>query len=398
MRIASLLPLVSILGLAVVEACSAPPSYNRGECDPEALEPSPACRSDAGADADADAGGGSDEPDAAQATCSDGLGRCVPEPSSESAGDWPRTTMLLWYGPRELAPANCDEARKLGGYGDDVEFFEKYRRFAYLDAPPAACECSCPASEGSCTKLPETIEVRAGTCAENGAPALPFGGPAGWDGSCTSANALPAGADCGGEPCAQSVYASPLPGPTSEACPSITKPAAFTKTTDWRWIGLACEAKEREGRCETSTHRCMYDLPYPFLQCVALRGIHAKCPGNYDRYDPIYLYGEVPIDTRGCTTCECGGSPVGSGCIGNLRFYSDGACTVGANTVDVASFDEQCTNVFPPGRALGSKAITDLAYIPGLCLATGGEPTGAASEDFADAVTFCCLPPFEFAE
>ncbi|MDC0740851.1 hypothetical protein [Polyangium mundeleinium] len=307
--------------------------------------------------------------------------------------------MLLWYGPREFAPANCDEARKLGGYGDDVEFFEKYRRFAYLDAPPAACDpCTCPASEGTCTKLPETLEVRAGTCAEDGAPALPFGGPVGWDGSCTSTNALPAGADCGGEPCAQSVYASPLPGPTSEACPSITKPATVTKTTDWLWMGLACEAKECEGTCKKATHRCMYDLPYPFLQCVALRGIHDKCPGNYDRYDPIYLYGEVPVDTRGCTACECGGSPVGSACLGNLRFYSDAACEAGADTVDVASFGDQCTNVYPPGRALGSKAITDLAYLPGICLATGGEPTGAVSEDPTDVVTFCCLPPFEFAE
>ncbi|MDI1442413.1 hypothetical protein [Polyangium sp. 6x1] len=385
------------LAFATGAACSAPDSAVIGKCDPEAPFPEPECL-DAGTDAadDADASDAAPNPDPQAIECP---GRCVPEPSSESAGDWPRTPMLLWYGPRELAPANCDEARKLGGYGHDVEFFEKYRRFAYLDAPPAACEpCTCPASEGACTKVPETLEVRAGTCAEDGAPALPFGGPVGWDGSCTSTNALPAGADCGGEPCAQSVYASPLPGPTSEACPSITKPASFTTTTDWKWIGLACEAKEREGTCETSTHRCMYDLPYPFLQCVALRGTHDKCPGNYDGYDPIYLYGEVPVDTRGCTACECGGSPVGSACLGNLRFYSDAACEAGADTVDVASFGDQCTNVYPPGRALGSKAITDLAYLPGICLATGGEPTGAASEDPADVVTFCCLPPFEFAE
>ncbi|MRG98509.1 hypothetical protein [Polyangium spumosum] len=363
--------------------------------------PTEECRElllDAGTDAsDADTEVSDASDDAAEAaTC---LGRCVPEPSSASAGDWPRTPMLLWLGPRELAPASCEEARKLGGYGDDVEFFEKYRRFAYLDAPPAACDpCTCPASEGLCTKLPETIEVRAGTCAENGAPALPFGGPAGWDGSCTSANALPAGADCGGEPCAQSVYASPLPGPTGETCPSITKPSTFTKTTDWLWMGLACEAKEREGTCDPTTRRCMYDLPYPWLQCVALRGKHDRCPGNYDRYEPIHLYGELPVDTRGCTACECGGSPVGSACLASLRLYDDGECMSQFSEDPIYSTEVQCTNVFPPGRALGSKAITDLSYMPGLCLATGGEPTGAASEDPTDAVTFCCLAPFEFAE
>ncbi|TKC89021.1 hypothetical protein [Polyangium fumosum] len=382
---------------AFVTGCSAPPATTRSECDPNALRPTPECQAelDAGTDASDDANVQVPEPEQEAATCT---GRCVPEPSSESAGDWPRTPMLLWYGPRELAPANCDEARKLGGYGDDVEFFEKYRRFAYLDAPPAACECTCPASEGSCTKLPETIEVRAGTCAENGTPALPFGGPAGWDGSCTSTNALPAGADCGGEPCAQSVYASPLPGPTSESCPSIAKPATFTKSTEWAWMGLACEAKEREGTCKTSTHRCMYDLPYPFLQCIALRGIHATCPGNYDRYDPIHLYGELPIDTRGCTACACGGNPVGGACLASLRLYDDAACSSQFSEDPISSVIEQCTNVSLPGRALGAKAITDLAYVPGLCLATGGEPTGAASEDPAEAVTFCCLAPFEFAE
>ncbi|TKD06225.1 hypothetical protein E8A74_20055 [Polyangium fumosum] len=208
-------------------------------------------------------------------------------------------------------------------------------------------------------------------------------------------NALPAGADCGGEPCAQSVGASPLPGPTSESCPSLTKPASFTTTTDWKWIGLACEAKEREGTCETSTHRCMYDLPSPFLQCVALRGKHEKCPGNYDRYNPIHLYGELPVDTRGCTACTCGGEPVGSGCKGKLHLYGDAACTVEAHKNAISSFVDQCVNVSPPGGALGSKAISDLSYVPGLSLATGGEPTGAASEDPAEVVTFCCLAPFD---
>src|SRR5690242_8372571 len=115
--------IVATVFLAVTSACTGVPSVVGDQCNPEAAFPEPGCEPDAGTDADAS----DDAPDAeTQAACT---GRCVPEPSSESAGDWPRTPMLLWFGPRELAPANCDEARKLGGYGEDVELFEKYRRF-----------------------------------------------------------------------------------------------------------------------------------------------------------------------------------------------------------------------------------------------------------------------------
>ncbi|TKD09148.1 hypothetical protein [Polyangium fumosum] len=356
------------------------------ECDPNAIVVTPECIPDAGADADAS----DDAPDAEiQAECT---GRCVPEPDDISAGDWPRTPLLLYVGPKGQVPTSCPDTTPNDGVDKDV-LFMKYRRFMHIDAPPATCQCTCPPSEGTCTELPETIEIRAGTCAENGAPALPFGGPVGWDGSCTSANALPAGADCGGEPCAQSVWSSPLPGPTSEACPVTTVPAAVaTAPATWLTEGIACEAKELEGACDPSTYRCARDLPLPWLLCVSRSGEH-QCPGNY-KYARFVMYGEEPLDERGCRACECGGEPEGSACLATLRLYSDATCGDEADKVGVSSFGDQCVNVHPPGRALGSKAITNLAYTPGTCSATGGEPTGNARGAPGEAVTFCCLEPF----
>ncbi|TKD09914.1 hypothetical protein [Polyangium fumosum] len=385
---------------ALVAACGRPDDVDEFVCKADALWPDPWCIPDAGPDA-ADAGTDADQlidpgTPAPQSYCS---GRCLPEPSDDFAGSWPRTPMLLWVGPRALAPTSCDEARKAAGLPEDVVFFEKYRRFAGLIAPPAACEaCTCAMSEGTCTGLPADLEVRAGTCAEGDASSLPFGGPDGWEGACTSANALPSGAQCGGEPCAQSVYASPLPGPTSEACPISSTLPAFTKTTDWETAGVACEAKEIDEPCDPSfypsTYRCMHNAPLPWLQCVALDGNHEMCPGNYTfaRYE---LYGEQPSDTRGCTACECGGTPVGSACLGTLRLFQDGACGSQFAEVPLSSTGEQCTNVLPAGRALGGKAITDLAYSPGICASTGGDPTGSAERDPAQAVTFCCRSPFD---
>ena len=277
---------------------------------------------------------------------------------------------------------------------DEVPF-EKYRRYADLVAPPAQCEpCPCPPSEGTCSGLSPAIEVRAGTCAENGAPSLSFDGPAGWDGSCTSTNALPAGMQCGDEPCAQSVWTAPLPGPTSESCPVTSVQPAFTKPkAEWLTAGLACEVKELDGACDPDEKRCVRELPYPWLLCVALKGENA-CPGNYT-YAKFLMYGEEPIDERGCNACACGGDPMGGACLASMKLYNDAACTLQFIEQPISSVADECENVFPAGRALGAKSITDLAYMPGTCAATGGEPRGEVKVDPTDAVTFCCLAPFD---
>ena len=388
--------LVAAVWSCTLLGCSAPDDAVVGECAPNALLPDPACR-DAGA-ADADAGDDAAAPEDPRAIdCENDLhGRCVAEPSGDPpgetpAGEWPRTPLLLWVGPADDMPASCPK---------EVPW-EKYRRYSGLVAPPATCEpCSCDAPTGTCSGLPASIDIRTTSCEQSGGMSVPFDGPAGWDGSCTNATTLPAGAQCDGELCAQYVGASALPGPTEEPCTVTTETPAVTKERSWLLGGLACEVEEldgvcrtcdEDGTCEPTGERCMRDLPPPWLHCVALQGDHA-CPGNYT-YARYLMFGEMPVDDRGCSACTCGAPEEGL-CTAKLHLYKDAACAVQLMDVELSSVMDACNTINPPGPGIGSKAITGLEYVPGTCEASGGEPIGEANEDADTAVTFCCAWPF----
>jgi len=387
--------LAAFLGV-LSSSCTAPEEIWHDVCDPNPLIPTDNCATDAGADAtDADASDPGKTPQGTEATCA---GRCVPEPNGPSAGSWSETPYLFFMGPADIVETmSCDDEYIRAQAPDpNDKLFEKYRLYKDLDAPPAECEpCTCDKPEGTCAGLPASIEIRASMCGQSGGPSVPFDGPPGWDGSCTNENALPAGAMCGGVPCAQYVSASPLPGPTNEACaPTTTKPA-FSKKTKWLTGALACARKDLEGTCETASHHCVRDLPYPWDQCVARAGIHDVCPGEYP-HGPYKFYAAQPLDDRGCEACECG-EPEGSVCKAYLHLYDDGACsTAPSPTLTLASAGPACGSILPPGSAVGSKAITGMTYLPGACASKGGAPIGSAKADPnpETAVTFCCLPPF----
>ncbi len=377
-----------VFGLGVVGAsCTAAPSFYEFECDPDSFFPAPACIPDAGADA-GDAEAGPTEPDAGQSACP---GRCVPVPGGGNAGYYSEVAVsLLVYPPNAMAePPKCPDGAKA----------EKWRLFAELDAPAAACDpCECGPSTGACKALPEKIEIRAGACGESGAQSLPFDGPAGWDGSCTSENALPAGAPCGGEPCAQSVWVSPLPGPTNEeGCSPKSETPAFTKPREWKLAGLACMNNTDDDACpsddDAGTRYCVSDPGPAWLQCVVREGADAACPDNY-RWARYEMYPEDAVtDDRGCEACACG-PPGGSACTASFRLYDGPLCSSQSEQVGLVSPDDQCVPTAPAGHALAGKAITDLEYMPGTCAATGGAPKGEAKKDMTRAVTFCCTYPF----
>lgn len=88
--------------------------------------------------------------------------------------------------------------------------------------------------------------------------------------------------------------------------------------------------------------------------------------------------------------CSCG-APTGSLCTGHFRIFEDDACGKLISDNPIASIGDQCSNVLPPGKAIGSKEITDLTYIPGVCAPMGGEPIGDVQPDPTHALTFCCL-------
>lgn len=379
-------------------ACSAPPSVDIWECLPNPLEPSAHCAkpTDAGPDGESSDAGvdGSNlkDPD------SPGLqpsvfppqlpnackGECVPEATGATALDWPNEPLIVWFGSKsEVEAMKCPT---------DISYL-KVRGFDNLVAPPAKCDaCTCSAN-GSCTGLPTTIEIRSGKCDVSNVQTTPFDGPPNWDGSCTSVNAMAAGKLCNGVPCAQSVGASTLPGPTNESCTPMTeKPTATLDKHEWLEGALACRAKDLEGACATTPEHCVNPLPDGWLRCVARTGKHDVCPDNYNDFAPRFVYQDNPIDDRGCSACTCG-TPKDGICTGSLRLYADSLCTNKLNENQIASTNPFCADLSPPGLAIGSKTFGALTYWPGTCAVTGGEPKGTVIPNDDGVSTICCRAP-----
>ncbi len=309
---------------------------------------------------------------------------CTPVPDGWSP------MQALWVGPVEKAPSYTPP--EFGGQFVLPVFTGR----ADLDAAPAECDvCSCAESSGKCTDLPSSIEVRAAICGAPGT-SLSFDGPANWTGTCTNANSIPAGAKCpagSSTLCAQSVAVAPLGAPVDESCTPFTEklPVANARLSGPVWKTAAvgydvpgCNANES---CMPSI-----DLPSGFRACIYHHGEH-ECPASWNG-DRRVVY-EVSADKRGfidardCSPCSCG-APIGSGCTAHVRTYEDGTCSKLIADVPIASFfGAQCTNV-APGIAFGSKEVSPLAYLSGVCEPIGGEPIGEVKPDPDQAVTFCC--------
>jgi hypothetical protein len=384
-----------VLGIMVVlwaHACSAPEDVFDFVCDPDALLPSKRCLTqDAGVDADANDDPGFDPAHMAPPnSCKTGY--CYPTPIGSAAGLWSEEPISLWVGPADQLPAKCPDDPMFGVPN------EKFRLFDNLVAPPATCSpCTCAPSEGMCSGVPETLELRAGKCDQSGVATVPFDAPANWDGSCTNANTIAAGAKCpaGSQTlCTQSVHSSTLPLPADEACkPSVSAPS-FEFKTSWQTAALACHGNTHAQSCGTDSLKmyCVNDPGPAWLQCTYREGVHEMCPDNYQHVRYV-LFPKLPVDDRGCSACECG-KPMGSACIGALSLSTDGGCSAELVKLQVGSMSDMCYDFLTPGVGLSSKAIVNRAYLPGMCAASGGEPVGNASADVDNAVTFCCLAPF----
>ncbi|TKD01381.1 hypothetical protein [Polyangium fumosum] len=330
-------------------------------------------------------------PDANDASTSSAIGcagPCIPPPPD----DW--DLRALWHGPSTEAPTRCPA---LGADGEEA--FPVFLGHADVSAPPANCDpCKCTEPTGACTTLPETIEIRSAICDAAGT-SLPFGGPEGWDGSCTDAHALAAGAMCGSALCAQSIVVSPLGPPVGEACEPFAEPLPVAHyglpEPTWKTSAIGCLIPT----CNATSLSCLPSIrpmPDAFHTCVKRTGEHT-CPTGWDKGKRFVVY-EVTnerqgwIEGRACTACACGAAG-GGGCLARVRTFEDGACSKLLSDDPIASFGEQCTNVFPTGLPIGSKEITPPAYLPGACEPSGGAPSGDVQEDPEQAVTFCCRPP-----
>lgn len=399
-----MLSLGFVVAAIMINGCSTATDADLYTCDPDAVRPPPAClkqtsvTEDAGTDAESDA-----ESDASKLKDDDGPGlqpsvfptcttECVPEAEGPFADGWsdPR---VVWFGPSsELDAHQCP----------DGVSYEKLKRFDKLVAPPAKCDaCTC-LPNGSCNGLPDTIEIRSGTCNASNVQTTPFDGPPNWDGSCTSVNAMAAGKLCNGVPCAQSVGASALPAPTNESCtPTVEKPNVTLDKHEWLEGVRVCGAKDLPGTCAVTPERCVGPLDDGWLRCVSHPGKQDACPGNYNDFAPRFVYLDNPIDDRGCSACACG-TPKDGLCMGSLSVFSDNLCLSQFAQMPLSSMDGNCVGITPAGRAVGSKTIGNLSYVPGTCAVTGGESIGTVipNDDENSVTTICCrgsepppLPP-----
>jgi hypothetical protein len=293
----------------------------------------------------------------------------------------------FWIGPNDgSAPLACPD--DIGSFGA--------RAYADLDVSPYSCPtCVCSDIKGSCSPRPGQMTVRAGACSEAQPYASDFNEPEGWDGSCTSAKTIPAGAECpagSGVLCAQSVYVSALPDPV-EGCEPIPLPTPHaTAGTSWGRVALSCSASRAgpDYSCGIEPLTCDWELPKgtEWRHCVRAEGVRA-CPteGAYSAERFVVHPLDAIKDERGCTVCQC--KAAGGACFATFSVYEDEACTALISANPWTSNDILCANVFPEGLPIGSKEITELQYVPGTCQPLGGGAYGTAEPADARAITWC---------
>jgi len=315
----------------------------------------------AGEGADADAGPSCSEPP----TCD---GDCVDANPLGPGG----IHVLLWTGDGAETPPACPEVAP-------VENFTGRGNFSVEDATCQACACG--PSSGVCA-LSSSIIARASTC--NGAPDAPTtetNAEDPWDGTCTTANSIPAGASCGGQPCASLTVGTLLV--VQDACaPEPPIAAADFPIPQWGLSGRACGYSNKG--CDDGMV-CVASAPSGYQQCLAWPG-ERDCPA--DEYSKRIVLYETFADDRACTPCACG-PPQTSACSSVTTFYADDACSALVAGVGAVSTKTTCVDLAPAGIAIGSKASTVPVYQPGTCAASGGELTGIAAP--INPMTFCCL-------
>jgi hypothetical protein len=387
------LPFVSLILLSFIisiGACTGSQNGFYDTCDPKiASLADPGCRiaNDAGTDAESDANEAVDADDA-RVACKNKGGECVTLHEDANGFKW-EGPHPVWFGPATDAPTQCPFEGKIN-----------LKRYEGLHAPPLDCApCECEEATGTCAGAPNSISAGTTACTPGGI-STPFDGPENWDGSCTSTNAIAAGAQCplgSGTPCVASIAWSALPGPEKEACAVKVAPVPGFNglTTSWKNAAVACESSMARDLCGNGSEDCVPASLYPWAQCVWLTGEH-KCPENFT-YSRRVMYEQEPKDSRSCSACSCG-EPVGGSCIANFRVFKDSACSSEILNQPISSEMPDCNLIFPAGSAVGSKSVSGQSYLPGSCAVSGGEPMGEAVEDKGTATTICCQKTLFFAE
>lgn len=277
---------------------------------------------------------GADETMSGSGGCGDD-GQCVP--LAPEGWDGP-VVVLLGTGTAPACPAQAPEELFIGRAG--------------LSAPPAECSCEC--SGGSCdTTLYASL---AGGCTED----LPV--PV-TEGMC--------------EP----IDTSAVPADTTVFIPptGVCEPQASERVSPLQWGDEVRVCTGSLGSCGDGA--CVPPSVAGEGVCIVRDGEHT-CP--LSGYTQSFVFHRSADDTRGCSTCDCGGDLQCT-----LDIYQDPGCS-GMPFYSAPLDSEVCepiANVIPNGQ---EGPVGLLVESMGQCTPQGGESSGEATP--ADPFTLCCQP------
>ena len=297
------------------------------------------------------------------------LEQCVPVPPAGWSQPW-----LVWFGEDGNQPA-CPDTAPLGGYDGHTE----------LSADPIDCPaCACAPAEVAC-KVPDAWTISSQTCAMGaGDFVTPLGVPNGWDGACDTSSAIPAKADCGTGPCVQSLSVGPASA-TASPCAVVASEIPAAPPPDLGDAVYVCVGNLNGQYCDSETEVCTARGDEAgFATCIWIKG-DVTCPSEWPNKHAAY---EDVDDTRSCAACVCG-DPTGGDCTVTASVFANDTCSPSAAGSGVVGTQTPLCVDLPSGSAIGSKSATIASVTPGICAASGGEPTGSVEKLYP--ATFCCM-------
>lgn len=325
---------------------------------------------DAGVDGSANDGGdGGDGVDGGMARCAS----CVDPPP---AG---------WTGPITLVRNSFGQAAECPPDAPNILFEGRPE-----PSPLACATCTCDEPEGTCT-LPTTWTISSRDCSDptNGIKTT-MNPPAGWDGTCTGANAIAPGKMCGSELCVRSVSVSkPVieekPCTAHETVPDMPIPRARAIDTDTPWMRI-CAGALPSSACAKQPEKVCSPTSASQSSCVWRTGEHA-CPTGFA--ERIVIYDKME-DTRACGACTCD-APSGGFCEVKWRIYKGPNCTMDYSAFVSTNMTPACHD-FLAGDALTGQSAEITEYTKGTC-APHREIKGDVQ--LVEPATICCAAPTE---
>ncbi len=278
-----------------------------------------------------------------------------------------------WKGPFELyAGAGTRPACDPGFSGTLVD------GYVGLSAPPATCGCACGASTGvQCASPAINFYASSTTCSLSQACAAVMLIP----GACTRVDVSSA---CG---TALGVAMS-LPQSTASLGSCAPVPTVSVPPLSWSTSARGCGAAQPPAQADCASGSVCVPAPsaaFKTAVCIEQAGNVAACPSVDGAlgYTSRFLYFTGANDTRGCSSCACGGV-TGASCSGTVTQFqsSDGGC---ANSQIIYPLGQSCDPVQQPADI--ELAVTASG---GSCAPGSTAPTGPATA--STPITFGCTP------